>query len=379
VPAIIRDAEIRGRVLIHQSEFKSINLAHSHIGDLSILGIESNREGNQKSVAPAILLIGVLIDDSLYIQNAALRLDLDSAKVVKGVEFDNCTLLEGSSARNLEVGIDVSFRAEIHGPVDLSFAKIGSSLNLSTAKFKNDVDLTGAAISGSIVLSGKDFSEGESNCAWGRGAMLKLRDTSANLIQDSTDDAWPKTMQLDGFYYKKWRVSQTNPNALQQDLDHREIGWFLRWLKGQTIYTPGPYRQLATLFRDEGWDAKATAVLFAGKERERHESGYPAKVFLFLSKIFIGYGYHYEFSIYWCIGIVLLGTLVLKFSREGWRQKVDVGFFYSLDAFLPFVQLRRAFDGVDFQGWVKYYFYIHRLAGYVIGSFILAGLSGITK
>jgi hypothetical protein len=98
-----------------------------------------------------------------------------------------------------------------------------------------------------------------------------------------------------------------------------------------------------------------------------------------LSWLFIGYGYHYEFSVLWCAGFVLLGTLVLKVSQEERRHKVDLGFFYSLDAFLPFVQLRKAFDEIDFTGWVKYYFYVHRLAGYVIGSFILAGLSGITK
>jgi len=80
---------------------------------------------------------------------------------------------------------------------------------------------------------------------------------------------------------------------------------------------------------------------------------------------------------------VTLGTIVLKLSSESRKQsrkhQIDLGFFYSLDAFLPFVQLRRKFGDIDFTGWVKYYFYIHRLAGYKIRSFILAGLAGITK
>jgi hypothetical protein len=58
---------------------------------------------------------------------------------------------------------------------------------------------------------------------------------------------------------------------------------------------------------------------------------------------------------------------------------MNLGFFYSLDAFLPFVELRKKFGDVDFHGWLMYYFYFHRLAGYVIGSFIVAGLAGWTR
>jgi hypothetical protein len=62
-------------------------------------------------------------------------------------------------------------------------------------------------------------------------------------------------------------------------------------------------------------------------------------------------------------------------SRFGY---VDL-FVYSLDSFLPFVHLRDAFGDVDLKSPSKYYFYIHKLAGYVIGSFIIAGLAGLYK
>jgi hypothetical protein len=34
---------------------------------------------------------------------------------------------------------------------------------------------------------------------------------------------------------------------------------------------------------------------------------------------------------------------------------------------------------IDLRGWVRYYFYFRKLMGYVLGSFIVAGLSGLTK
>jgi hypothetical protein len=77
--------------------------------------------------------------------------------------------------------------------------------------------------------------------------------------------------------------------------------------------------------------------------------------------------------------------VVLIFSDEGHAlsQNPQFGygdlFFYSLDAFLPFVRLRGAFGDLDFRSPSKYYFYVHRLAGYVIGSFIIAGLAGLYK
>jgi hypothetical protein len=46
---------------------------------------------------------------------------------------------------------------------------------------------------------------------------------------------------------------------------------------------------------------------------------------------------------------------------------------------LPFITLRKAHDDVDLEGFARYYFYFHKVMGFVLGSFLLAGLSGITK
>ncbi len=56
-----------------------------------------------------------------------------------------------------------------------------------------------------------------------------------------------------------------------------------------------------------------------------------------------------------------------------------LGFFYSLDMLLPIIQLRRRHYEVDLRGIVRYYFYFHQIMGYVLASFLIAGLSGLAK
>jgi hypothetical protein len=46
---------------------------------------------------------------------------------------------------------------------------------------------------------------------------------------------------------------------------------------------------------------------------------------------------------------------------------------------LPIVKLREYHYSVDLKGWARYYFYVHKLMGYVLASFLIAGIAGLTK
>lgn len=54
-------------------------------------------------------------------------------------------------------------------------------------------------------------------------------------------------------------------------------------------------------------------------------------------------------------------------------------FAYSLDMLLPGVQLDKHHFDIVLDGGVKYYFYFQGLVGVILGSFLIAGLSGLTK
>jgi hypothetical protein len=55
------------------------------------------------------------------------------------------------------------------------------------------------------------------------------------------------------------------------------------------------------------------------------------------------------------------------------------GFVYSFDQFLPLIRLSEKNYEISVANRWRYYFYIHKLAGWILGSFILAGLAGVTK
>ena len=99
-------------------------------------------------------------------------------------------------------------------------------------------------------------------------------------------------------------------------------------------------------------------------------------------KLFIGYGYglRYFYALIWVAGLALVGTFILHRAKEEDKGGIKLGFWYSLDMLLPIIHLReRHYTDVDLNTWAKYYFYFHKIMGYVLISFVLAGLSGLTE
>ena len=58
---------------------------------------------------------------------------------------------------------------------------------------------------------------------------------------------------------------------------------------------------------------------------------------------------------------------------------MPIGLSYSFDMLLPVIRLREEHYKIDLVGGTRYYFYFHRIMGWVLASFLIAGLSGLTK
>jgi hypothetical protein len=102
------------------------------------------------------------------------------------------------------------------------------------------------------------------------------------------------------------------------------------------------------------------------------------------SRLLIGYGYCLYASVIWAILLWTFGTLI--FSRIPPKNVVakdgtlitDVSApTYSFDMLLPIIRLREKHYDLDINGWQRRYFYLHKIMGYIIGIFIIAGLSGL--
>ena len=98
-----------------------------------------------------------------------------------------------------------------------------------------------------------------------------------------------------------------------------------------------------------------------------------------LQRLIIGYGYQNFLSFYWLLLFVVLGWFVIWQNNEGRSRSASWRFIYSLDMILPIIQLDERNYQINLSGFALYYFYLHKLVGYVLASFIVAGLSGLTK
>ena len=80
-------------------------------------------------------------------------------------------------------------------------------------------------------------------------------------------------------------------------------------------------------------------------------------------------------------GFVVFGTLMLLISTQIDKVGGDLlaGAFYSFDLLLPIIKLHEPHYEIALDGMAKYYFAFHKLVGYVLVSFLIAGLTGLTK
>ncbi|HEV2664080.1 MAG TPA: hypothetical protein VG324_04175 [Blastocatellia bacterium] len=147
------------------------------------------------------------------------------------------------------------------------------------------------------------------------------------------------------------------------------------------------YEQLARAFRAAGDPTKANRILYESRRRARIEAWRQREFFRWLGSSLldwtIGYGLggRYFRALGWVIAFTAVGAGALYFSgqpSEGLAQGLPARFVYSLDQLLPIVEFEK-YDKVVITGVVAYYFYIQKLVGWALGSFLVAGLAGLTQ
>ena len=202
---------------------------------------------------------------------------------------------------------------------------------------------------------------------WFKNSLIKqksIREILSNKMAEPKID-WSK------FFEKKKDIAE--------DMAERDVEWFKQWLAKDRSYSPQPYEQLARVLRNAGHGGKADEILFAGKQRELREAGFLSTIWLFLQLVLIGYGYRLWFSIFWVIGFVTLGTFIFGTTQISATYNIADRIFYSLDMLLPIIELSKSYNEIILSGFPKYYFYFHKIMGYILAIYIGAGLSGITK
>jgi hypothetical protein len=394
------------------TKFKNVELANAKVG--------GNLELDGATFDGKLNMNGLDIVQSLHMRAGAKFKDVDlkSAKVGGNLDLGGATLEGKLNIESLVVEGDVFLSGStFNEKVSLLFARFRRNLDLSDSELI-ELDLSGTRIEGELRL-GSDL---HSRTRWRKGAALglNLRNVHAGALQDRRDkvaeqcekrpwwwrlfgdrerwegweDAWPAELQLEGFTYDRLGGFGGTPEPVENlqgkwdvDMQARDVRWYIDWLARDHSYSPQPYEQLAGAFRATGDPTKANRILYESRRRARIEARRRGEYFRWLGSLFlnwtIGYGLgrRYFRTLWWVIAFTAVGAGVLYFSgqpSEGLAPGLPARFVYSLDQLLPIVEFEK-YDKVVLKGGVAYYFYVQKLFGWALGSFLVAGLAGLTQ
>jgi len=338
-------------------------------------------------------------EGALFINKGSDALSMDRVKVE-----DNVFLCSG-------------FKAE--GEVRLVGADIGGDLECQRGNFINSeydsLSAHNAKVEGNAFLCDGFKAEGKVSLAsatiigdfeWtgissARQTTLDLRSAKIGTLLDD-QESWPEKgkLFLHGLVYDE--IHSKAPI----DADSR-----LEWLRLQENFWPQSYEQLAVAFRRGGDDAAARKILIAKNKDKAQLTKLTWRQQLWY-RVFgpmIGYGYRPWRVIWIGLGVVLFGWLVfwagsraqvMTPTKEGAYASggnTFCAFVYSLDVFVPLVDLHQASCwlpnanrggqlqipekfSLPVSGRIlRYFFWFEIIAGWVLTTLLVVGVTGLVR
>jgi len=242
------------------------------------------------------------------------------------------------------------------------------------------------------------------------GAFLDLAGASVGSLFDG-EKSWPSQGHLfiNGFTYGSLAGTDPSSAGLESPVDAPSR---LRWLSLQPGYRPEAYRQLAKVLGERGDEAGAVRVRIAAEDVRYSRYGISGRIWGAFLRYTIGYGHRPMLTIMWSALVVLLGCGLVRIgSRAGVMRRTypenapspaadryeDLyPLLYSLDVFLPFVNLHQEHywwpDGratgeltmlwvrVQIRGsLLRSYLWLQIIAGWILSAIFVAGVTGLIK
>ncbi len=396
------------RVTIAGSAFLRAGATFKDELNLGSANIGSTLDMDGSTFEGAVILNNARVASSAFFRAGATfkgELDLVGVNIGSSLDMEGSTFEGAVILNSARVASSAFFRAgsTFKSELDLGAAKIGSNLEMNDAMFEGNVNLTGCTVTGTFLLGVSETT----SARWKEGASLTLRNTHVGALQgwwrNENANSWPNSYRLEGFTYDRLGSIGGEKEA---DMLGRPVSSYLQWLNGDPGSSPQPYEHLADRFHEAGEPHKATDILYAARERQRHKAwstvdnyGHPKKreglraLGLSMLDVTIGYGLgnRYFRVLQWVGGFTFVGAFVLIFSGSYSLTQWPPIFFASLNQLLPIVTLNKAHDvlifgdlsakpPVEAQPYgVLVYFYLHKLLGWVLGSFLVAGFGGLTQ
>lgn len=161
----------------------------------------------------------------------------------------------------------------------------------------------------------------------------------------------------------------------------------LAWID-DSVYSAQPYTQLESSFVADGYPERADEVYVRLRKRQRQEfAGRVGQAGDWLLEKLVRYGRSPERAFYLSAVVVFLGMLLFRRRKDVQPQDPkDEGrrynpLWYSLDLFLPFIDLQAADVWMPSEhSWVRrHYARVHTILGWILIPIGLAAVTGIIK
>ena len=242
------------------------------------------------------------------------------------------------------------------------------------------------------------------------GATLELSGANVGWLFDE-EHSWPEPGKLliDGFSYGAIGGTLAILPGRKSPIDARSR---LRWLALQPGFHPQPYRQLAKVLRESGDEPVAIRVLIAAEDERYRRYGWAGGILGGFLKKTIGYGHRPMLTVFFMLGVIVVGWAIVAIGKRAgvmrptWPENPPASektnyprlrpFLYSLDVFLPFVNLHQeryfwpdgdaAGDCVIFGGRlgirgsvVQYYLWLQIMSGWLLSAVFIAGVTGLIR
>ncbi len=278
-------------------------------------------------------------------------------------------------------------------------ARIGGGLDVAGVIFSgapsdnHGLDASHASIQ-NLVTVGASFSD---------GAFEHLNGAEIQFVFDDPA-SWPKPGMLDIGQLKYQAFVAPSPV---------DVASRLHWLGlSATSSDPQPYDELAKYYRSVGDINSATKVLIARDDAIYSRADPIRRAWGKFLKVTVGYGHEPLRTVLWMLAIVLLGAVLVSIgARAGvmrltWPEATTAPagdptaglnpLLYSLDVFLPFVNLhqehywwpdetasgRCAIFGRSLPvrgSLLRYYLWLQIMAGWLLSAVFIAGLTGLIQ
>lgn len=152
-------------------------------------------------------------------------------------------------------------------------------------------------------------------------------------------------------------------------------------------YSPDAYASLESFLKRQGMEGSANSIYIAQRRRERSGLSLPGKIGSFLLDWLVGYGRRPWLAFVWGMVFIAIGWLVFRRRKDMEAQKPEYenrpysAFWYSLDLFLPFVDLQAAGFWAPRRDrrLARTYVAIHTLLGWILIPIGLAAVSGLIR